>query len=89
MLVLGRKVNEAIRIGRDVRVTVVKFANGMVRLGVDAPRNVEVLREELYQEQHEAEGGDRDGVHQGGMEAQPPIVVDSPLGPAGETSWTN
>jgi carbon storage regulator len=48
MLVLSRKVGESILISDSIRVTVVKSAkNGCVRLGIDAPRKVIVLREEL------------------------------------------
>lgn len=47
MLVLGRKVDESILIGDDVRIVVVSVERGQVRLGIDAPKHVVVLREEL------------------------------------------
>jgi len=47
MLVLTRKVGEQFRIGDDVYVTVVRIADGGVRLGIDAPPHVTVLRAEL------------------------------------------
>ena len=47
MLVLSRKVGESILIGESIRVTVVQSANGRIRLGIDAPPEVIVLREEL------------------------------------------
>ena len=47
MLVLSRKVGESILISEAIRVTVVQSANGRVRLGIDAPQEVIVLREEL------------------------------------------
>jgi len=48
MLVLSRKVGESILISETIRVTVVQSAkNGRVRLGIDAPPEVIVLREEL------------------------------------------
>jgi carbon storage regulator len=47
MLVLSRKRWEAVRIGPDIRITVVKLDRGMVRLGIEAPEDVSVLREEL------------------------------------------
>jgi carbon storage regulator len=47
MLVLSRKVGESILIGESIRVTVVQAANGRIRLGIDAPPEVRVLREEL------------------------------------------
>lgn len=50
MLVLSRKVGESIVIGHDVVVTVVEFRGDQVRLGVRAPRSVQVHREEVYEE---------------------------------------
>lgn len=47
MLVLSRKRWEGVRIGTDIRITVVKLDRGMVRLGIEAPGEVSVLREEL------------------------------------------
>ena len=47
MLVLSRKVGEKILIGDCITVTIVRVAPGVVRLGVDAPRNMTVVREEL------------------------------------------
>ncbi len=48
MLVLSRKVGESILISESIRVTVVQSAkNGHIRLGIDAPPEVIVLREEL------------------------------------------
>ena len=47
MLVLSRKVGESILISESIRVTVVQSANGRIRLGIDAPPEVRVLREEL------------------------------------------
>lgn len=47
MLVLSRKVLQSIRIGKDVRLTVVKVGRGHVRLAIEAPRHVGILREEL------------------------------------------
>ena len=47
MLVLSRKVGESILISESIRVTVVQANNGRIRLGIDAPPEVIVLREEL------------------------------------------
>ena len=47
MLVLSRKVGESILISESIRVTVVQAGNGRIRLGIDAPAEVKVLREEL------------------------------------------
>ncbi len=47
MLVLSRKVGERILIGDNVTVTVVRIAPGVVRIGVEAPDNMTIVREEL------------------------------------------
>jgi carbon storage regulator CsrA len=47
MLVLSRKVGESIFINESIRVTVVGSRNGQIRLGIEAPPEVRVLREEL------------------------------------------
>lgn len=47
MLVLTRKEGERILIGENISVTVVRIAGGGVRLGVDAPAEVPVMRSEL------------------------------------------
>ncbi|MCI0455453.1 MAG: carbon storage regulator [Gemmataceae bacterium] len=47
MLVLSRKVGESILISESIRVTVVQSAKGRIRLGIEAPPEVQVLREEL------------------------------------------
>lgn len=49
MLILSRYADERIRIGDDVIVTVVEIRGDKVRLGVDAPREVPVHREEIFQ----------------------------------------
>ena len=50
MLVLSRKVGERILIGENISVTVVRVGPGVVRLGVEAPQNVSVLREEIKED---------------------------------------
>jgi carbon storage regulator len=47
MLVLSRKINETIVIGGKIRVTMTAIRNRQVRLAIDAPPEVRVLREEL------------------------------------------
>ncbi|MEQ8791237.1 MAG: carbon storage regulator CsrA [Pirellulaceae bacterium] len=47
MLVLSRKLNEQIRIGANVTITVLRVKGNAVRIGVEAPRNVRVVRGEL------------------------------------------
>jgi carbon storage regulator len=52
MLVLSRMVNEVIVIGDGIRVTVVDIRGDKVRLGIEAPREVTVHREEVYNAIH-------------------------------------
>ena len=47
MLVLSRKLLEGIMIGPDIRITIVKVERNQVRLGIEAPSDVVVVREEL------------------------------------------
>lgn len=47
MLVLSRKVGERILIGDKITVTIVRVAQGSVRVGVEAPDEMQIVREEL------------------------------------------
>lgn len=49
MLVLTRKLGESIRIGDTITVKVVELDNRHVKLGIEAPRNIAVNREEIYE----------------------------------------
>jgi carbon storage regulator len=48
MLILSRRIGETIRIGPHVVVTVLGVSGAQVRLGVDAPKDIEVHREEVF-----------------------------------------
>jgi len=52
MLVLSRKKNESIVINNDIVITVVEIRGDKVRLGIAAPKDVPVHREEVYQAIH-------------------------------------
>lgn len=47
MLVLSRKNNEAFWVGGDVRIVVIEASEGRVKIGIEAPKSVSILREEL------------------------------------------
>ena len=47
MLVVTRKVREAILIGDNIRVTVDSVSGGRIRIGIEAPKEYKILREEL------------------------------------------
>jgi len=48
MLVLARKINESLMIGNDIKITIVRIQGNIVRLGITAPNDLPVHREEIY-----------------------------------------
>ena len=48
MLVLTRKLNESIMLGGEIEIIVTDITPTQVRLGIKAPRNLEILRREIY-----------------------------------------
>lgn len=50
MLVLTRRPGESIVVGENIVVTVIEIKGGQVRIGIDAPRDVDVYREEIYEQ---------------------------------------
>jgi carbon storage regulator CsrA len=50
MLVLARKLDESIVIGDNIVVKVVSVENGVVKLGIDAPKEISIIRNELIEE---------------------------------------
>ena len=48
MLVLTRNINQSIVINNDVRVTILDVKGKQVKLGIEAPRSIDVHREEIY-----------------------------------------
>jgi carbon storage regulator len=75
MLVLSRKKNESIVINNDIVVTVVEIRGDKVRLGIVAPKEVPVHRQEVYDAIH---GHDRDA----NLAPPAPVVVNKPAGDA-------
>jgi len=55
MLILTRRVGESLKVGDDITVTVLGVKGNQVRIGVTAPRDVAVHREEIYSRIHEGE----------------------------------
>lgn len=49
MLVLRRKKNESILIGNDIRITILECASDGIRIAIDAPKQISIIREELSQ----------------------------------------
>ncbi len=49
ILVLTRRASEVLIIGDDIKITILSIKGNQVRIGVDAPKNIPVHREEIYQ----------------------------------------
>ena len=63
MLILTRKSGEGLFIGDDIRITILEIRGKQIRLGIEAPTSVVVLREEIYrriQEENLRAAGARD-----------------------------
>jgi carbon storage regulator len=55
MLVLTRKLSEGIRIGDDILVKVIRTGKGSIKIGIDAPDDMRVVRAELFDEEVQVE----------------------------------
>lgn len=64
MLVLTRKLNESLMIGDDIEIKIVEISSRSVKIGIEAPKNVQVFRKEIYDEirQENIEATNRDVV---------------------------
>jgi carbon storage regulator len=49
MLTLTRRINESLKIGLDITATVMGIKGTQIRIGIDAPKDVAVLREEVFE----------------------------------------
>ena len=50
MLIITRKKGESLMIGDDIEIIVSKIDDGSVKIGIKAPRDIQILRKELYEE---------------------------------------
>lgn len=50
MLIITRKKGESLMIGRDIEITISKIEDGSVKIGIKAPKEVTILRKEIYEE---------------------------------------
>lgn len=48
MLILSRKVDESIIIDGNIEIKIVELEDGKVKIGIEAPRHIEIMRKELY-----------------------------------------
>ncbi len=84
MLLLTRKLGENIRIGDDVKITIVEVKGNHVKLGIDAPPSVKVHREEIY-ERIQQENRRAQALQSGGSgDSAPSSPGNSTTGPTEE-----
>lgn len=67
MLILTRRIGETLMVGDDVTVTVLGVKGNQVRIGVNAPKDVAVHREEIYQRIQKERGGSEGNENSGNM----------------------
>lgn len=64
MLILTRSIGESIRIDDDIEIVITGVNNGHVRVGINAPKEIEVHREEIYQRiQKERQQAEKESDH--------------------------
>ncbi len=54
MLVLTRKLDESIMLGKDIEIKILGVEDGKVKIGISAPKSVEIMRKEIYGEIQES-----------------------------------
>lgn len=48
MLILNRKINESIIIGDHIEIRILEIVDGKIKIGIDAPKDINILRKEVY-----------------------------------------
>ena len=54
MLVLTRKINEVIKIGSDISIKIISISDNQIKIGIEAPKSVQILRGEVYEKVKES-----------------------------------
>jgi carbon storage regulator len=75
MLILTRRAGEALRIGDEIEVTVMAVNGSQVRIGINAPRNIAVDREEIAERKRR----DREALAAGAKPDVPKITLSRPV----------
>jgi carbon storage regulator len=78
MLVLSRKLDESIMIGDSVVVKVLSIQEGQVKIGIDAPKEVRILRGEIYDEIQRANASAAKGSKNAAMKAAKMLTKELP-----------
>jgi carbon storage regulator len=73
MLILTRRAGEALRIGDEIEVTVMAVNGSQVRIGINAPRNIAVDREEIAERKRR----DREALAAGAKPALPKVTLSA------------
>lgn len=50
MLALSRKLGESIVIGKDIKISILEIKGDQIKIGIDAPKNVTIYREEIFRQ---------------------------------------
>lgn len=67
MLILTRRIGESVNIGDDIQITILGVRGNQVRIGIEAPQNVPVHREEIYERiKQERQSGDAQPTEEAG-----------------------
>ncbi len=74
MLVLTRKGGESVRIGTEIRITVLDVTGGQVKIGIDAPPRIEIHREEVFER---IAAANRDAAEAPGVDDWPDIFGET------------
>ncbi len=72
MLILSRKEEESVQIGEDIEIKIIQTSRGFVKIGIEAPRSVLILRKELIDQVKDAniQAGDADAAELGALSEQ-------------------
>ncbi len=54
MLVLTRKINEGIKIGSEITIKILSISENQIKIGIDAPKNVQIYRDEVFEKVKES-----------------------------------